>query len=132
MVAKILINSMTVLFKILLGLNVRARTRTWNVLIRSQTPYPLGHAVISLSPNILSYGEANFGAGLVGEMFQFGAILNCFRIKSYDKILEENIRNQQGSPNASIKRAECHDEVHVQNQVKPEEIKLFQIKIKNP
>ena len=65
-------------------------------------------------------------------MFRFGAIPNRFRIKSYDNFLEENIPNQQRSPSATIKRTKCQDEVHVQNQVEPEEIKLFQIKIRNP
>ncbi len=74
--------------------------------------------------------EGNFDAGVVGEMFRLGAIPNRFRIKSYDNFLEENIPNQQRSPSETIKRTKCQDEVHIQNQVEPEEIKLFQNKIK--
>ena len=65
-------------------------------------------------------------------MFGLGAILNRFRIKSYDNFLEQKIPNLQRSPSATIKRTKCQDEVHVQNQVEPEEIKLIQMKIKNP
>ena len=63
-------------------------------------------------------------------MFRLGAIPNLFRIKSYDNFLEENIPNKQRIPSATIKRTKCQHEVHVQNQVEPEEIKLFQIKIR--
>jgi hypothetical protein len=68
----------------------------------------------------------------VKQPFGLGAIPNRFWIKSCDNFLEENIPNQQRSPSATIKRTKCQDEVHIQNQVEPEEIKLFQIKIKNP
>ena len=59
-------------------------------------------------------------------------LLTVLQLRVTIIFLEEKIPNQQRSPSATIKRTECHDEVHVENQVKPEEIKLFQIKIKNP
>ena len=133
MVANILINCMTELFKIVLKYWTAAPGLEpgifWSVV-----RYLIHWATRSFRFLEIFYriAEGNFGAGVVGKCSDWAPFLTDLELSSYDNFLEENIPNQQISASATVKRTKCQDEVHVQNQVEPEEIKLFQIKIKNP